>query len=89
MPGVELRTALSLKSDRLVLAAYQSGSLDCRKREASGLPIDAWNNHFQVAVRRSKGSTGVEFLVWSNGPDGVAGTSDDIVSRRGEKAPPF
>jgi general secretion pathway protein G len=41
------------------------------------LPVDPWNNGYQYkALGKS------EFLIRSNGPDGVSGTKDDISSKR-------
>lgn len=47
---------------------------------------DVWNNALQAAVRRHS-SGGLEFRVWSVGPDGRSNTPDDIVVPYGEKVP--
>jgi hypothetical protein len=85
--GTEWRALSPTESDRIISEASRSGSLDCREREAGGLPLDPWGNHFQCAVRRSTKDNRLEFMVWSNGGDGVAGTSDDYVSPEGQTPP--
>jgi Bacterial type II secretion system protein G. len=37
------------------------------------LPVDPWNNAFQY-----KALSDTEFHIWSNGPDGIDGSKDDI-----------
>jgi len=37
------------------------------------LPVDPWNNTYQY-----KAQSATEFRIWSNGPDGIAGSKDDI-----------
>jgi hypothetical protein len=85
--GPEWRALSASEGDRLIFEASRLESFDCREREASGLPLDPWGNHFQCAVRRSEKNNRLEFMVWSNGSDGVAGTSDDYVSPEGQTPP--
>lgn len=87
--GPEWRALSATESDCLISEASRSGSFDCREREAGGLPLDSWENHFQCAVRRSTKDNKLEFMVWSNGSDSVAGTPDDYVSPEGQTPPAF
>jgi len=75
------------QSDRLVSAAAQSGSLDCRERASDGLPVDPWGQHFRVPVRREQGDKFLRFMVCSPGRDAKDGTTDDLISPRGAKVP--
>lgn len=75
------------ESDRLLLRAYKTGSLDCMWRSSDGIPVDPWGSHFQVAARRTASNKNPELLIWSNGQDKAPGTSDDIVSPHGKKIP--
>jgi hypothetical protein len=48
--------------------------------------VDPWKRRYQIAVRRIAQNT-MEQVVWSNGPDGISGTIDDIVSPQGSQHP--
>lgn len=85
--GPEWRALPASESDHLILEASRAGSFDCLNELPGGFPLDPWGNHFQCAVRRSKKNNGLEFMVWSNGSDGVAGTWDDYVSPEGQTPP--
>jgi hypothetical protein len=51
------------------------------RSELERLPADPWGNDYRLVV----GDTPREFEVVSNGPDGNAGTSDDVSSKRKRK----
>jgi len=40
------------------------------------VPLDPWNNPFNYQYPSSRGND--SFDLWSNGPDGISGTEDDI-----------
>lgn len=67
--------------DRVARALADAGvSLDACPTcyTQTGVIGDAWGNRFQIAGRkRNDGHRDV--IVWSNGPDGVSGTEDDMV----------
>jgi hypothetical protein len=78
---------------QIMLTVSKSNALDCARRSPEQLVLDRWNHRLTVAVRRTpdeQSATGdkLEFMVWSNGVDGIAGTEDDIVSPHGKEAPP-
>ena len=51
----------------------------------SDITKDLWGRDSNVALRRT--TERIEVVVWSNGRDGVSGTSDDIVAPHGHDIP--
>jgi hypothetical protein len=75
--GSEWRVLSSKECDQLLTALEEAnGPFD----GGQGVAGDAWGQHFQVAARSNNGRQ--EVIVWSNGPDGQSGTTDDIVVPR-------
>ena len=66
------------ESEQLILAAAKDNKLDCNEWTSGRIGLDYWNNRLRIAARQSLIDHTFEFKVWSNGPDGVSGTSDDI-----------
>jgi hypothetical protein len=64
----------------LDLLQERGASLDAcpQCHTASGLLGDVWGRRFQIAGRKRSDGTN-QFIVWSQGPDGLSGTTDDIV----------
>ncbi len=55
-----------VKWQNTIAPMYQSGTI----------PKDPWGNDYQLAAPGTHNPNGVD--IWSNGPDGVAGTADDV-----------
>ena len=47
--------------------------------------LDLWNNKINIALRKS--SSYPQILIWSNGPDNISGTDDDLVIPHGQIIP--
>ena len=71
--GAEWRT---LADGELASLTRGKSGFDCAH---SARPFsDSWAHSLHVAARRGEEGK-LEFKVWSDGPDGASGTSDDIV----------
>jgi hypothetical protein len=55
-----------------------------REQFVESLPTDPWNNAYRLIVTDAKART---FSVVSDGPDGKAGTDDDIAVSSKQPAP--
>lgn len=78
---------------QITSAISKLNSLDCGQKNPDNFLIDKWSKPLTIVVRRIPNeplatSKNLEFMVWSNGRDGVAGTADDIVSPYGANLPP-
>jgi hypothetical protein len=62
---------------RIVSKILSGKSLDCSTK--NGSLLDPWGHEFQIKARQLADGR-FEFLVWSNGPDGLEATKDDINS---------
>lgn len=90
--GGDWKVLNGAESDQLIRAAMEKqGISDCSHREADGLPVDPWGNHFHIALRRrtdvKTDESPFEFRLWSAGRDEVVGTTDDLVIPYGETIP--
>ena len=45
-------------------------------QDSETIPKDPWGNDYQLAAPGTHNPNGVD--IWSNGPDGVPGTADDV-----------
>jgi len=63
-----LDALMTAPADLADKAKWQGPYLDKQQ-----LPVDPWNNPYQY-----KAVNQTEYRIWSNGPDGVAGSTDDI-----------
>lgn len=66
--------------DTIISGLILRSSLDCFRFRQKGRLIDPWGHELQIAVRPLQNGN-VDFAVWSNGPDGVSKTADDILSQ--------
>lgn len=62
---------------RIASKLLSRNSLDCSIK--NGRLLDPWGHEFQIKVRQLTDGR-FEFLVWSNGPDGLEATKDDVIS---------
>lgn len=61
--------------DALILRLSKNRELSGPSGWKPGMPLlDAWGHRFHVAFKRA------DVVVWSNGPDGIENTSDDVIS---------
>jgi hypothetical protein len=61
--------------DALISRLAQRRELSGPEDWKAGMVLtDAWGKRFHVAVKRD------DLVVWSNGPDGIENTSDDVIS---------
>jgi hypothetical protein len=73
--------------DKFLSSIAKSSSLDCRNKDDNEIPVDSWGKSFRIAYKISNGEK-KQYIVWSNGSDGVSSTQDDIISPY-ENKPPF
>jgi hypothetical protein len=64
-----------------VMAQTRGG--DCGRFDTPG--IDRWGKQINIAVRKRDRYT--DIVMWSNGPDGVTSTTDDLVMPYGGEVP--
>jgi len=66
--------------DELISTLNKKYEIDAPKKWSANKPLtDPWGNRFQIWYKSEQGSSAA-FLVISCGPDGKAGTDDDIIS---------
>jgi hypothetical protein len=79
--GPEWKFLSESEATRLTSLASLIHPLDCRGWRGGEPITDYWGNHVQIAMRRPTTTDAeIEYVVWTNGPDRVSGTSDDCVS---------
>jgi hypothetical protein len=81
--GPEWKFLSEPQATRMISPASLIHPLDCRGWREGEPVTDYWGNHVQIAVRRPATEAEIEYVVWTNGPDGVSGTSDDCISPLG------
>src|SRR5688500_10063867 len=74
--------------DRVMARVKSEGKLDRGRSywNEEGRFVDPWGQPYHIAGRVVPGG-GVEFMVWSSGRDCVSGSTDDVGSPPGAKAP--
>ena len=82
------RVVTEAEYDRCVRQFLDAGFIDTGgKRPAKSETLrDRWGNRLHIAIRKNHEGT-FEYIVWSNGKDGVSGTADDIISPSDAKPP--
>jgi len=61
----------------LVAIAQRAQVSECGPWTGTGPLLDPWNNRVRVDIRDGGGGS-IQVRVWSKGPDGKAGTDDDV-----------
>jgi len=66
-----------VESDQLLAPMLSRRTFDCAQRAGRAPLLDTWGHRLEIRVRTlDQGKR--QMRIWSIGPDGVAGTKDDI-----------